>query len=93
MDVGVRHLHTEHGYTHPLAGHCGLKCCCNLAGECPKAAVGLAVKREDVVFFGVLRDYERVSERQGADVKEGIEVFALRYLVGRNLAQGDFGNP
>ena len=91
MDMGVGHLHTEHGDAHPLAGHGGLQGLCYLAGKNPQALIGSLIQIEDLVVLAVLGNHQCVAQRERADIQESIVILALGDLVGRNLPLADFG--
>ena len=91
MDVGVGHFHAQDGDPDPLAGNRRLERDGDLAGESPEAGVGLLVQVEDVIVLHLLGNHEGMPLGKGVDVEEGIEVFALGDLPGRDFAGGDAG--
>ena len=82
MDVGMRNLHSKHGYPHPLAWDGSFQGYCDLAGKCPKAGISFFIEMEDVVVFHVFGDYQSVTLREWTDIKECVVSIVLCNLVG-----------
>ena len=90
MDMGMWNLHSKYCYTDSLTWDGSLQCDCDLTGESPETGISLFVEMEDIVIFDFLWDYESMALCKRADVKEGIIILALGYLVGRYFPIGYF---
>ena len=87
----VRDFHAQDSDAHPLARDGLADGDGDFAGELRQALIGLFVQVENVVVLHMLGNHEGVALGHRGDVQESVEVFALRALVGRDLAVGDPG--
>ena len=77
----MRDLKPEHTYAYALARDGSLNRGSDLLGEGTKPEICLVVQMENIVILDVLRNNECMPLHERGNVKEGIEILVLSYLV------------